>query len=751
MKHQFIGFPKLMRLLLVRVFRRDRSRAYLRALLCYERYVAHLFRNHGRSVGCKILKQCFGVAKRVAFGYRDGFVPYLVWQSTDHLGLPRRLYRVSCLLESTTSHRVFALSVFALFLMFRVRPVFKLSTITDPFSGTGLTPAFKHYIQNEFRPWIRRIMAREHLKLRLPKDLVLLRGGPWGIPNVLGSMGDAHVLVSGYLGDCPVARAVISLVDHISGRPGEFYTRLVALVTRSDAPERVYRYASLSVSPDRGGKTRTFVAMSYWIQYALYPIHDLCMSILRTIPEDFTYRQNDVGSWILRVQRSGRKVYSYDLTDATDRFSRNAQRVALGAILSSKIANWWNTIMHLPIMVRRRGCPDHLAQFVRYNSGQPMGSYSSWPVFALTHHCVVRYAFFRVHKDPSGLYGVLGDDVTIAYEPAARFYREFVTTHLGCAISEAKSYIPTESVCPGEFAKRLFSWGREITPLTPDLLDSINQHCWVLLPNVLSHAVTRWYFKLGPAYTDLPRLTGGLRPSREAFRFCLFPVNRPPCSHKVFMSLLERINGKQSPIHQSLRRTLRIRVSATRSQFGEFALSDNFSAPFFVWHSLVRLASSSDKVISNNPYLPGFMASDLAAVDKCESNREVYDFLAAKGLHHPLARLAVRIYWKRTRWISKNVSYSHQDLLDLSTSAYVLDAILLRGYRPWMVNPILRQRMMAKNVRNYLRDAPFPTSPAVNLDISEVVTNRSPPLLRLGVTRTPWRPSVPTGGKGPIK
>jgi len=65
-----------------------------------------------------------------------------------------------------------------------------------------------------------------------------------------------------------------------------------------------------------------------------------------------------------------------------------------------------------------------------------MGFYSSWPVFALTHHCVVREAAKRSGvRNPR--YALLGDDIVVEDRIAAA-YRNLLS-EFGVDISEGKS------------------------------------------------------------------------------------------------------------------------------------------------------------------------------------------------------------------------------------------------------------------------------------------------------------------------
>jgi hypothetical protein len=61
--------------------------------------------------------------------------------------------------------------------------------------------------------------------------------------------------------------------------------------------------------------------------------------------------------------------------------------------------------------------------FISFGSGQPMGAFSSWPSFALSHHTVVRWAAIRAGKGAGfSAYRILGDDIVITDGTVAREY-----------------------------------------------------------------------------------------------------------------------------------------------------------------------------------------------------------------------------------------------------------------------------------------------------------------------------------------
>lgn len=54
---------------------------------------------------------------------------------------------------------------------------------------------------------------------------------------------------------------------------------------------------------------------------------------------------------------------------------------------------------------------------VAFTTGQPLGYYSSWPLFALNHHFLIWLAAEQVYPGRTfDRYAVLGDDVVIADE-----------------------------------------------------------------------------------------------------------------------------------------------------------------------------------------------------------------------------------------------------------------------------------------------------------------------------------------------
>jgi hypothetical protein len=198
---------------------------------------------------------------------------------------------------------------------------------------------------------------------------------------------------------------------------------------------------------------------------------------LRGIPQDCTYNQTGNLSKI-----DWPVYYSFDLTNATDRLPVKHQKLILEQMIGKKKANAWEAIM-TNYSFAFKG-----ATSVKYGAGQPMGAYSSWPIMALQHHCIITYAALLVGVNPSGKYVVLGDDVVIADTLIANSYIA-VLKELDVPVSWMKSHV-SKDIC--EFAKRWYYLGSEITAFPLHSIMS-NWKRYYLLQNTLADARRKGY------------------------------------------------------------------------------------------------------------------------------------------------------------------------------------------------------------------------------------------------------------------
>ncbi len=74
-----------------------------------------------------------------------------------------------------------------------------------------------------------------------------------------------------------------------------------------------------------------------------------------------------------------------------------------------------------------------------FHLGQPLGLYSSWPLFTLCHHMVVGMAADRAYPgEQFKAYAILGDDIVIGNSRVAAEYL-LILEHLEVTISTSKT------------------------------------------------------------------------------------------------------------------------------------------------------------------------------------------------------------------------------------------------------------------------------------------------------------------------
>jgi len=212
------------------------------------------------------------------------------------------------------------------------------------------------------------------------------------------------------------------------------------------------RLSKLAKIRDKEAKMRIVGILDYATQSALYPLHKACMAFLKGLKPDCTYNQ---GSFRATLSNQG-PYYSIDLSAATDRFPCTLQETVLAQLISPEYAAAW-----------RRACTDR--EFVvpwehnsiRYAVGQPMGAYSSWAVFAISHHALVRLAARRAGLGVQfSRYALLGDDIVINHHDVAKEYRALLDA-IGVSVSDAKTHVSDDTY---EFAKRWIHRGLEVSP-----------------------------------------------------------------------------------------------------------------------------------------------------------------------------------------------------------------------------------------------------------------------------------------------
>lgn len=475
----------------------------------YGAFRDHLFRNHGKSFGIKVLKEVHQAMKRHQTGVHvpGSFVPYSMWLSTDSTGLPRRLRLLRRLAVSRYKVcRLVAISLTSAYTLYYDTPKVSLSTVLDPYKGVDKscpqTDSRHHHVQSfiRFIRWYVPKAFRLQFKSEHRDVFLGVKGGPFGAPSFRFCLVDAIILMRSQF------QPLLDLLREFSKSylSLEGYNRLWTSFAFSHkcceilgglgfnigvSPTDEPRVAKFSFLSEKGGKTRVITACNFWIQSVLYPLHNDVMRLLRTLKSDFTYAQDRAADFAHSFHERGRRfAASYDMTGATDRFPRWVQVEVLNS-LKNGLGDIWGQIMSLPIWCEQLGCSHS------FSVGQPMGLYSSWPVFSLSHHILVRFCAWACGFDPFTFsdYMILGDDVVIFNRRVARYYRWFLTEVLGVEISTFKSLVTRRrSPFSCEFAKRLFVNSGECSPVTPGILLALRNGDSSLFLSLLDRLLVRW-------------------------------------------------------------------------------------------------------------------------------------------------------------------------------------------------------------------------------------------------------------------
>lgn len=448
----------------------------------YETFLAHLVQEHGLRIATKYLKTLFNQGKRLSLHLPLDPDVFPFWCQVDNYGFPKRLPRIRKLLCSRVMRKRIGLTILNAYLLLRVQPVANYKSIIGRYTGkrqysTGGTDFHR------FLDWY--LKRFRNFPMRRPKDLFLTKSGPYGKPSILESVESAAYLESTAGRD--LRDSILELYGCLGGDEDDLRQRLVHLAATFKGKTPFYA-CKVTPIPDRGGKTRHVASSIYWTQVSLYPIHDYYMRILRTLKTDFTYRQEESIDVVQKWMREGRLVDSIDLSDATDRFPIKLQYEVVKRMLGSQIADLWRFLMLQPFFTSS-------GRMVDYRVGQPMGMYSSFPIFAFSHHCVVQYCSWVVKGSTTLLYCLLGDDINIAHRAISKCYRCFLRL-IGVKYSPTKTLRSRRGNLVSEFAKQIVWNGKLLTPLTPDRLVVMKERYWTLITELCLFLVDRWRFKV---------------------------------------------------------------------------------------------------------------------------------------------------------------------------------------------------------------------------------------------------------------
>jgi hypothetical protein len=369
----------------------------------------------------------------------------------------------------------------------------KITTITDPFKGDE--PLFRKFMEKIDMKWIKvRLPFIEYEKKDTILDEYKTTSGPNGRPSWLSSFLDSIAL-----NDDKVLFKSISCLNELLLSPkgvksfnDRFNSTFDLATTLFQTTKKPLICSKLSGIADYYGKTRVIAIADYYSQMSLKPISDHIFKILRRLKSDGTFGTYKIRQKMIMLQQANKKIWSFDLSAATDRFPAVFTKLVIEKIFNKDISDSW-----FEVICRNRSfsCRTRKRKktVVKYSVGQPMGVNSSWASFTLSHHCLLRILEYELGLLIGDNYGILGDDIVIFNEQLADRYEKMIHV-FGVELSKPKSIIPTiDRPIQAELAKRVLIDGIDVSPFPLRLLKIKNKRVSysLFLCEVLERR-TRW-------------------------------------------------------------------------------------------------------------------------------------------------------------------------------------------------------------------------------------------------------------------
>jgi len=256
---------------------------------------------------------------------------------------------------------------------------------------------------------------------------------------------------------------VMDELHHLSTTDGTFliakYPRLfLSLVKGMEFREKYYstfrkptydytcNVGNIAFIQEPGGKLRSVASPYRLFQMVLKPLGDKLYQIARIMPWDCTHDQSAAFEPISNALEKGIKVYSVDLSSATDYFPLEIQVACIRSLLFLEDSDYINLWVDLS-----RGfwkLPN--GETIRWNRGQPLGMFPSFAAFTISHGLLLKSLLKRKWN---GEFYVVGDDVVILDDQLATDYMRTLD-EIGCPYSADKT-LQSEKIA--EFAGKIIT------------------------------------------------------------------------------------------------------------------------------------------------------------------------------------------------------------------------------------------------------------------------------------------------------
>jgi len=435
----------------------------------YFQYVNKISLNNGIKTTIGILKEVYRLTSRSIMSQDDKSQIGPCWIAVNKHGFPKFLglkSRDIHLLKKDAKFQREVLSLLNYYRSLSTEVTYDINTVTEPLKvPSDVTNLQIEELSDSFQRTINDFKIESfEVKDEKPSHVTTKSGGCGPKSMGLTSILDLGVSIrDGYIDE------ILKIIPLVYTKKGnlkfqEIYSKSIELleIVESKTNKSNDTTRRLHFISEGGGKTRVICIGDIWSQIALKPIHKYLMNQLKRFPNDGTSSHNRISIKVKEMTKDT-DLFCYDLKAATDRLPLDLQLKVISHLFeeaSPEISSLWKTIISRKVKFRDK--------FISYSVGQPMGLLSSWAVMALTHHFIVNYCFSK-HKISKFMrnYAIIGDDIVIGHKNVAEEYLK-VMKNLGMEINFSKTIIPSET-CKGkgEIAKRLFSLGREISPITP--------------------------------------------------------------------------------------------------------------------------------------------------------------------------------------------------------------------------------------------------------------------------------------------
>lgn len=457
----------------------------VRVIITFLSHCSQLRKTGGLRFLCIYLKaQYVNLQQSVAGNPLYDLTPLGVRFSRTGSGLPRMipiLHRMWIRKGSPYHVRLWT-SLFSLYRVIDFPGRVKLATITDPFSGVDIShtlPGFSSFVCGPFRESLEKHFSTDFLYDAYHDRKEALRSLPIrpfmlakSTPVAAGSYSTSFSMLIMTFHAWSFSPLLPYLKDWMKMTGNTRFLNWFEEGLKFSKGRLKETYPNLplgklGLKDEAAGKVRVFAMVDCITQWIFRPLHDRLFEILRLIPQDGTFNQEQPLAHLGELGKTGRRLDSFDLSAATDRLPVKLQATLLSSLLGAHAANIWMILLtSREYALPERARQDSGLDSVYYTVGQPMGALTSWAMLAITHHTIVQWAAYRAgvikHGEWFSDYAVLGDDIVLANPRVSESYLE-VLRELGVQVGLAKSL--TSSSGALEFAKRFIVGGVNLSPI----------------------------------------------------------------------------------------------------------------------------------------------------------------------------------------------------------------------------------------------------------------------------------------------